>query len=639
MGFGKLLLPLFVLFRFPLTRYPSGVAMHEPFSGSFLFSLSFPDFMKTRTPILLFHSSIVLLAVLILFFGLPRPVFGLPFPGQMPGNKITPSDTADDDKFGFSVAVSGTYLLAGAVVEDGAGTDRGAAYLFDLSTGIELAKWTASDGEDNDQFGNAVAIDGRYAVVGAREEDGDGIDRGAAYVFDVTTGEELYKLVASDGADNDDFGYSVSITGSLVVVGATDADAGGGINSNRGAAYVFDLTAPVIPDGAMPNLLHENRMLIASDRQDHDDFGKSVSAAGNLVVVGANGEDGAGNNRGSAYVFNLLTGEQLYQLRSSDGEDHDNLGLSVAFSGDGVLLSSHGEDGEGNLRGAAYFYDLSEPNVSDPQTPFLLHETRKFTASDLEDEDRFSWSVAMEGRVALIGARDADGDGVNRGAAYLFDVTTGEEIEKLTAADADDNDRFGFFVAIGGGVAVVGAEWEDGAGASSAQRGAVYVYEVSHFAPDAIVGSRPFQGAGNDQYDTAGTGQSFAKVSKKLREVSAWVSLENDGNRPDDFLVSGSGGNSFFSASYFQSLAGRRSNTTAAMIAGTHLERNVTPGEWGRLVCLKVKPSGRLKKKKRTRSGKRRIVYLRKRFFATVRVKSGSQPSRDDAVMIRVSTR
>jgi hypothetical protein len=102
--------------------------------------------------------------------------------------KLTASDAEDHDRFGYRVAVSGDTAVVGAALENGEGSNRGAAYVFERDQGGagnwgQVTKLTASDAENADLFGMSVAVSGDTAVVGAREEDGMGIDRGAAYAF------------------------------------------------------------------------------------------------------------------------------------------------------------------------------------------------------------------------------------------------------------------------------------------------------------------------------------------------------------------------------------------------------------------------------------------------------------------------
>ena len=141
--------------------------------------------------------------------------------------KLTASDGAADDEFGGSVAISGDTVVVGAVWNDDNGTDSGSAYIFTRSgtAWTEQAKLTASDGAADDNFGNSVAISGDTVVVGAWHDDDNGTDSGSAYIYtrSGTAWTEQAKLMASDGAADDEFGDSVAISGDTVVVGAFHA--------------------------------------------------------------------------------------------------------------------------------------------------------------------------------------------------------------------------------------------------------------------------------------------------------------------------------------------------------------------------------------------------------------------------------
>ena len=171
-------------------------------------------------------------------------------------------------------------------------------------------KLLASDAAELDQFGCSVSLANDRALVGAYGES-DG--RGAAYVF-VKSGDawiEEQKLVASDGAEADKFGSSVSLGADRILVGAYGADA------SRGAAYVF------VKSG---NSWTEEQKLVASDGAAGENFGYSVSLAGDRALIGAHGSGAA---RGAAYVFvksgDSWTEEQ--KLVASDGAGERRLRL------------------------------------------------------------------------------------------------------------------------------------------------------------------------------------------------------------------------------------------------------------------------------------------------------------------------
>jgi len=156
--------------------------------------------------------------------------------------KITASDAQGDDNFGKTVAIDGDYAIVGAHLEDDGGSNAGAAYIYhrtDTNTWDAGVKIVAPDAEADDRFGTSVAIDGKYAVVGANNEDAGGADAGAAYVF-YRTGTNTWdtgtKLQSSDIAAGDQFGLSVGISGLYAIVGANFEGEGG---DGAGAAYIF----------------------------------------------------------------------------------------------------------------------------------------------------------------------------------------------------------------------------------------------------------------------------------------------------------------------------------------------------------------------------------------------------------------
>ncbi len=114
--------------------------------------------------------------------------------------KLLPDDGAAGDRFGLSVAISGTTAIAGAYWDDDNGKQSGSAYLFHPATGQQLAKLLPNDGAAGDNFGVSVAISGTTAIVGVHLDDDDGSHSGSAYLFDTTTGQQIAKLLPDDGA-------------------------------------------------------------------------------------------------------------------------------------------------------------------------------------------------------------------------------------------------------------------------------------------------------------------------------------------------------------------------------------------------------------------------------------------------------
>jgi len=408
--------------------------------------------------------------------------------------KLTASDGAQNDFFGFSVAISGDSVVVGAPFDEiGTALNRGSAYVFvkpatGWATATETAKLTASDGLAGDNFGASVAISSNVVVVGAFGDDiGTGFNRfnrGSAYVF-VKPGTgwanmtETAKLTASDGtggaSDSDEFGdqfgNSVSISGDTVLVGA--------FRDVQGSAYVF-----VKPIAGWAGNLTQTAKLTASDGTGGDEFGTSVAISGDTVVVGAPFDDiGTALNRGSANVFvkpgtGWANMTQTAKLTASDGAGGDQFGDSVSISGDTVVVGAWEDDiGTNGGQGSAYVFVKPGTGWAD------MSETAKLTASDGLALDRFGSSVAISGDTVVAGADSDDTDFFAQGSAYLFakpaegwtSLLPLFETAKLTASDGGQSDQFGKSVSISGNNIVIGAV-SDSIGTQLFQ-GSAYVFE------------------------------------------------------------------------------------------------------------------------------------------------------------------
>ena len=209
--------------------------------------------------------------------------------------KILPIDGAPGDEFGQSVSISGDYAIVGARWDDDNGMMSGSAYIFqrDGSNWIEEQKLLATDGAEGDWFGHSVSISGDCVIVGAVGDDDYGLVSGAAYIFrrEGTSWIEDQKLTSSDGAQGDNFGMSVSISGDYAILGAPFDDDNGMMS---GSAYIFRRDSTI---------WLEEEKLTASDGAAEDLFGFSVSISGDYAIVGAFQDDDSGDLSGSAYIF------------------------------------------------------------------------------------------------------------------------------------------------------------------------------------------------------------------------------------------------------------------------------------------------------------------------------------------------
>ncbi len=311
--------------------------------------------------------------------------------------KLSPADGATGDGFGNAVAIHGTTAIVGATGDDDNGLGSGSVYLFDTVTGQQLAKLLASDGVAGDKFGASVAISDTIAVVGAWGVDDNGPESGAAYLFDVATGQQLAKLFPTGSMPGDLFGVSVAISDTTAVVGAFKADASG---YHSGSAFVFDANTGQLVS-----------RLLADDGDSNAYFGSSVAIHGTMVVVGAPGDTDNGVASGAAYLFHATTGQQLAKLLPTDGVSYDYFGSSVAIAGSTAIVGAEGDDEYGSGSGSAYLFN----GMTGQQTAKLL-------PSDGAATESFGYSVAIGDAYSVVGAPGDEEYGVLSGSAYVFDT-------------------------------------------------------------------------------------------------------------------------------------------------------------------------------------------------------------------------
>jgi hypothetical protein len=372
--------------------------------------------------------------------------------------KFVVADGVQGDVFGWSIAMSDDTALVGARGYEG----KGAAFVF-VRNGSNWSlqqKLIASDGATSDSFGWSVALSGDTALIGARGAAvGANSNQGAAYVF-VRNGDswtEQAKLFASDGDNDDEFAWSVALSGDTALIGAWRDDIMGVVD--QGSAYVFTRNGAVWSE-AQPKLT-------ASDGKTPDSFGWSVALLGNTAFIGAPSVDvGANMNQGAAYVFvrnNGIFAEQT-KLAGSAGAVKDSFGFSFSLAPDTALIGT-------GFANSAYTFTLNNNAWTEQQ--------RLVANGGSAMGDSFGNSVALSGDLAIMGAfAKTVGANAGQGSAYVFarNGNVWTEQAELTASDGAANDNFGSSVGLSGDTAFVGAHLAD-PGGNTAQ-GATYVFAL-----------------------------------------------------------------------------------------------------------------------------------------------------------------
>jgi hypothetical protein len=334
----------------------------------------------------------------------------------------------------------------------------------------ELMKVVSTERAEDDYFGYTISLDGNRAAVSALDdEDLAGgatmLDAGSVYILEMQNGvwTETAKLVASDRAEEDRFGCRVSLDGDRLLIGAflKDTDALGLDSLNEaGAAYIFDY------DGTNWT---ETAILTASDRAMEDRFGFGISLQGDIAVIGSylNDSDQAGGNlmgnAGAAYVFELNNGTwtETAKLVASDRINGDFFGYSVGISDGVIMAGAYNNNTDAN--GSNSMTQAGSAYVFE-KVGGIWTQTSKLVASNREDGDRFGHNLAISGDKAVIGAYNRDHTGNPKtGIAYAFARIGGiwTETSVLVPSDLAGFDEFGVSVDIDGDRIVVGSRFDD----------------------------------------------------------------------------------------------------------------------------------------------------------------------------------
>ena len=327
-------------------------------------------------------------------------------------------------------------------------------------------------------------------------------------------------LKASNTGPDDEFGYSVSLSGDTLAVGASLEDSNAtGVNGSQsdnsardsGAVYIFTRSGTTWSQQAY---------LKASNTGAGDAFGSSVSLSGDTLAVGAYWEDSIGKGvngsqrdstltigSGAVYIFTRsgTTWSQQAYLKSSNSGAGDAFGSSVLLSGDTLAVGASSEDSnatgvngsqsDNSARGSGAVYIFTRSGTTWSQQAYLK-------ASNTGAGDAFGSSVSLSGDTLAVGAywEDSIGTGVNgsqsdnsardSGAVYVFtrSGTTWSQQAYLKASNTGAGDAFGSSVSLSGDTLAVGARREGSSATgvngsqsdnSTTRSGAVYIFTRS----------------------------------------------------------------------------------------------------------------------------------------------------------------
>ncbi len=483
-------------------------------------------------------------------------------------NNPTP---ATGDYFGGRVSISGTRVVVGAARDDTGATNAGSAYVYDISSAtptVPVATLNNPGPLIEDAFGFSVAISGSLVVVGTVSDDTGAINAGSAYVYELAGATPAVPVTTLNNPDPDQietFGRSVAVSGTRVVVGTPQDSQSGGL------AYIYDLNSAT---PAVPTATLNNAGPSAGDR-----FGNAVAISGAHLVVGAILDNTGAADAGSACVYDLSSSTPaalVATLRDPNPVPADYFGSSVAISGTRVVIGAQGDGTSDGDAGSAYVYDL---NSATPPVPVLALDNPGLPGSHL-----FGASVAISGTHVVVGVPYDDTGALGAGRAYVYDLnspTPGVPLLALDNPNPSPYDRFGNAVAISGAFVVVGAR---GADRGAVDAGRAYVFDLTsatQMEPVALLnnptpttieefgyavaisGTRVVIGALEDDTGANDTGSAYLYDLASLTPTVPVATLNNPSPADGDFFG--------ISVAIFGSrvVVGARQDDTGADNAGT----------------------------------------------------------------------
>lgn len=367
--------------------------------------------------------------------------------------KVSALDGTPRAWLGSAVAISGNVALVGAknTAVDG-NASQGVVYVFNKVGGVwkQVQRLTASDGAAGDQFGLWVALEGDRAMITAPFATIDGkVWQGAAYFFYKSSEQwiESQKITGSALRNLDTFGMVVSMNSARAFVSLGGFTRGGIRVPYR--VIVFDL----VPGRSRDYWVERVTLNAPNPADSTSAFGSSVAIYKNIALIGArtatiDGQPG----RGAVYVYTRRSSSEWVlttRLTPIDGASRENFGTSVAWDGNAALIGAPGATVVGNVsQGAVYFFHVDRRGQ--------WEEIQKFYASDGTAIALFGASVSLMKKRLLVGAYATNG---YTGAAYIFIYRQGrwQETASLKASDSSGGDLFGYYTALSGTDALIGA--------------------------------------------------------------------------------------------------------------------------------------------------------------------------------------
>lgn len=369
-------------------------------------------------------------------------------------NTLTISSTPyTKSKFGIDVGANSSKVVVGSFLNN-------FIDVYNIDTGallLTIQNPNTTQAQEVSYFGNALDMTELYILAGAlgTEHSTDAAQRrsGFAYLFDMT-GAEVYRFENPNMhllPGWDAFGTDVALSDSYAIVGADQEDDIHNNFGNSGAAYIFGVS-----DGLLKH------SIASPEPFGYGSFGRVVAAHGHCCAISAPANDPEGKFAGRVYVYDCITGVLMYTL-SSEHPDTD-----WGYFGDGLDISDK-------------YVVVGTPNKGNIQIfNVLTGDFIRMIESAAGDD--FGRSVSIVDDWCLVSARKYDGQYVDSGRAYIYNVLTGELIHTFenpnAKQDTQTEDFFGWKLKMTSTHTVFGTPNEDYTGAYNSDSGVTYTFKL-----------------------------------------------------------------------------------------------------------------------------------------------------------------
>lgn len=340
-----------------------------------------------------------------------------------------------NDTLGYKVAMNDEYIITSGVTPDSDSSYYASCvYVFKRNSGTDIQQIAKLKPNDNitseyGNFGTSIAISGNYILVGSANRYAPLFGYGGAYLFKINSNSSITQIAKIQPSDID---AAVNFGISVAISGdyiVVGANEENSAEYEAGSAYVFKRNSDTN--------ITQIAKLYASDIEHGDNFGNAVDIDDTYIVIGALKEDTTAPNAGSAYLFKINSDSnvsQIAKLHANDASLNNYFGGSLSIDSDYIAIGAIGDE---NSQSSAYIFKRnSDSNIT---------QVAKLQADNSQEYIAFGYSVSIKNNYIAIGAPREDTSFVNAGSTYVYNISSDGDINNIAKIKADNSESYDYF--------------------------------------------------------------------------------------------------------------------------------------------------------------------------------------------------